>query len=230
MSIQRIDRKRAITPETRTKLAVVSFKMMRKWVGILGISIVLLLPLINYLFGGCTEIQPSISHYYYTIAGSLFVGLLCVIGFFLIIYPGNGLWEDLPANIAGMLAIAVALFPTGLNGAVVPCAKASHIYHPGLSTAHLLAAGLFFIILGYVAIFQFPTKLKGKKWRDFFYKLCGILMWLSIAAIAPMTFSDSYSDFLNAHKLVFFLEVLAVLAFGFSWLVKGFELEQEYSG
>ncbi|MCG2612817.1 hypothetical protein LZZ85_00940 [Terrimonas sp. NA20] len=232
MAIQSIDRKRAVTPETRSKLALLSFKMMRKWVGILGLSIGALLPLVTATVTDCGIIQESISHYYYTIAGNIFVGLLCAVSFFLIIYPGNGKWEDLWTNIAGILAIAVAFFPTSFNQLDQSCTRQGFVYDSWVSDVHLSSAAAFFIILGYVAFRQFPQKNSGDKnnkrqaARNLFYKGCGIIMWACIGILAPMVLSKSYGHYLSINKLVFALEVIALLAFGSCWLVKGFELDQ----
>jgi multisubunit Na+/H+ antiporter MnhG subunit len=205
---------------------------MRLTVGILGLSIGILLPIITALLSNCYFLQESISHYYYTIAGDVFVGLLCAVAFFLIIYPGEGRWEDLWANIAGICAIGVALFPTGYHQQNDACTRKYFDYDNWVSTVHLLSAGAFFIILGGVAIFQFPkitAPMTAKELvnRQWFYKGCGIVMWLCIAALAPMKLSDNYNHFLSVNKVVFFAEVIALVAFGCCWLTKGTELQSE---
>jgi hypothetical protein len=236
MSIQNIDAKRAvdITPGERTKLAVFTFKMMRRWVGILGLLIGVVLPVITAIFTDCWKIQESISHYYYTVGGDVFVGLLCAVAFFLILYPGDGEWQDFWTNLAGVLALAVAFFPTTYDQLDQSCTKRSFAYADWVSTVHLSCAAVFFIILGGVSIFQFPRKLEAgedttKRWvRNFCYRLCGIVMWLCILLLAPMVISDPYDYYLSVNKYVFWLEVVALVAFGLSWLVKGWELERGY--
>ena len=58
--------------------------------------------------------QGSISAYFYTPARSMFVGALVAIGVCLIAIVGRTPWEDMFLNIAGMLAVVVALVPTSL--------------------------------------------------------------------------------------------------------------------
>jgi hypothetical protein len=233
MATIHVDPEKPVVNDRQSDLIIVSFRLMRKIVGIIGLIIGILLPVITMLVSQCFVVQESISHYYYTIAGDVFVGLLCGVAFFLIVYPGNGNWEDLWTNIAGILALCVAFFPTGYQQFDNACTKFSYCYPDWVSTVHLVSAGLFFIILGGVAFFQFPKRpAKGespekRKTRNRFYRICGGVMWFCIALLIPMAFDrfDSYADFLAKHKIVFMLEVVLLLAFGLSWLIKGIALQ-----
>ncbi|QJW88744.1 hypothetical protein HNV11_04790 [Spirosoma taeanense] len=234
MATIKVDSTEPVTSNRQAKLIVVSFRLMRLIVGVLGLSIGILLPIIAALFSNCSLLQESISHYYYTVTGDVFVGLLCAVAFFLILYPGEGRWEDLWTNIAGICALGVAFFPTGYDQQNNACTKYSFEYAQWVSTIHLLSAGAFFIILGGVAFFQFskitaPMTVIERKNRQWFYKGCGIVMWLCIAVLIPMTFLESYSYFLSVNKIVFFAEVIALVAFGWCWLKKGTELQSENS-
>ena len=69
------------------KSLVFSYLTLRKTIGILGTSF----PFVLYLGALIifrTGIQSSISSYYHTGMGDVFVGTLCVIGFFLLSYKG----------------------------------------------------------------------------------------------------------------------------------------------
>jgi hypothetical protein len=48
-------------------------------------------------------------------------------------------------------------------------------------------------------------------------------MWLCILLLLPMTYLESYRDYLSRNKIVFTVEVIALVAFGLSWLIKGME-------
>lgn len=220
------------------KLIIVSFRLMRLIVGILGLSIGILLPIVTALLSKCILLQQSISHYYYTIAGDVFVGLLCAVAFFLISYPGEGKWEDIWTNIARVCALLVAFFPTCYNQLNLACTKYSFKYDEWVSKLHLISAGVFFIILGGVAYFQFskitePMTQRERKNRQRFYKVCGIIMWLCIVSLIPMAlpetimFIKNYINFLSVNKIIFFDEVIALVAFGICWLTKGTELNME---
>ncbi|RAR75680.1 hypothetical protein [Flavobacterium aciduliphilum] len=84
------------------KNLVMSYHRMRRWVGYLGISLPFTLFTGNWLFHFCSIykndllmamkdpnytstkfLRDSISEYYYTPMGELFVGTLCAVSFFL---------------------------------------------------------------------------------------------------------------------------------------------------
>lgn len=78
----------------------------------LGLPIIMLL---GSASGAC--FYNSISHYYYSrYLGVVFVGALFFIGSFLIVYRGGNDAEKVLANIAGVCAFAVAIFPTEQSG------------------------------------------------------------------------------------------------------------------
>jgi hypothetical protein len=56
--------------------------------------------------------QTSISAYYFTLAHSVFIGAVCVIGALLIVYKGSKDTEDVLLNLAGTVAFVVAFVPT----------------------------------------------------------------------------------------------------------------------
>ena len=62
---------------------VISYLTLRQIVGVLGISFPFILAGGNMIIQGAIGIQPSISAYYHTPMGDVFVGTLCVIGFVL---------------------------------------------------------------------------------------------------------------------------------------------------
>lgn len=196
---------------------VISYLTLRKTVGLLG----LLFPFILY-FGGRllfnTGLQSSVSTYYYTGMGDVFVGTICIIGFFLYSYRGYEPKDDIAGDLACIFALGTALFPThetaggsGLTGYI-----------------HLGSAALFFIVLIYFSVFLFtksdpdrppsPRKLH----RNRVYRTCGGIMALCILFITLyFLLLSSMTASLEALKPVFWLESTAVAAFGISWLIKG---------
>jgi hypothetical protein len=60
--------------------------------------------------------QTSISAYYYTPVGPIFIGCMFLVGLALIAYKGHYVREDLFLNVAGMLAPVVAVVPTTAVG------------------------------------------------------------------------------------------------------------------
>jgi hypothetical protein len=53
------------------------------------------------------------------------------------------------------------------------------------------------------------------------YRVCGITIFATITLIAIYNFSGIEFQWLDKYKPVFWLEWIALLAFGTSWLVKG---------
>jgi hypothetical protein len=92
-------------------MAVRNYLTLRKLIGILGISLPVVMWLGERLFCS-SQLQPTISDYYYTRMRDEFVGILWAIGVFLVCYRGTRVWDDIISTAAGAFAILVALFPT----------------------------------------------------------------------------------------------------------------------
>jgi len=60
-----------------------------------------------------TDFQTSISAYYWTLdlERNFFVGVLCAVGVFLLLYKGYNRLEDRILDLAGISAAGVAFFP-----------------------------------------------------------------------------------------------------------------------
>lgn len=188
--------------------SVVSYLTLRKVVGILGVA----LPIVVALWGFtiCHCFQPSISDYYSLRTRDAFVGILFTIGWFLFTYRGYDRRDDIAGNIACVCALGVALFPnTGT---------------PLQSKVHFASAVGLFLVLAYFSLVLF-VKSSGnptprKLMRNRVYRVCGVIMLACIALIGLSYSLLSTPSFLSA-KPVFWLESLALWAFGFSWFVKG---------
>ena len=206
------------------KSMVISYLALRKVIGIIGISLPFVLAIGAAIFFG-TNIQSSVSSYYYTGMGDVFVGALCAIGVFLFSYKGpNPVDEpadDRAGNLGGVFAVGMALFPTVSDS-------------PGSSDAsfigyiHIIFAAGFFLTLIYFSLFLFtkihPTRSPSRKklQRNKVYRVCGYIMILCILLIAIYSLlPNGMAMSLKAYHPVFWLEAIAVVAFGISWLTKG---------
>ncbi len=94
-----------------------TYRRIRKAIGILGFALPIVLISFSIIPYFPTQVQPSISDYYYTNLRELFTGCLCAVGLFLIRYQGhknpNFFKNDSKlTNIAGAMAFGVALMPT----------------------------------------------------------------------------------------------------------------------
>lgn len=192
---------------------VMSYLGLRKAVGLIGILLPLVLWLGTIMLGG-PALLGSISGYYHSDMGNVFVGSMCAFGVFLWSYR-YGRADNIAGSIAGTLAIGVALFPT--KPAAAPNALLS------VGTLHLVCAGLFFLTLAYFAFVLFRkndgSRTPRKRMRDMVYATCGWLIVISmVGAIAgPLVLGETYHEL----RLLFVFEAVAIEAFGIAWFVKG---------
>ena len=189
-----------------------SYMDLRKAVGWIGILLPFTL-MIGVLFIFDEKvIQESISHYYYTGMGDVFVGALCAVALFMFFYSGYDKRDDWAGNLAGVFAIGMAWFPVTESGTAT-----------GAGIIHVICAGLFFFILAVFSLFFFtrgeenPTRQKLK--RNKVYVTCGIVILACLIAIA-IYHAMSHDENLKS-GFVFWAETAALVAFGISWLTKG---------
>jgi hypothetical protein len=190
----------------------------------LGMGVIaVLLPLSLWLGGRVFDgegLRCSMSAYYHSASmRDVFVGALVAIGACLYLYKGFSTKENVALNLAGALAVGIALVPTGAN-----CGDETK----GL-TAHAVFAVLFFVTIAYVAIRRADDTLslvrdaqKAERLR-LVYRVLGVGMLLSpvVAVIIAQLFQRGREQ----SSLVFFIEALAVWLFAAFWLVKSRELK-----
>ena len=204
---------------------LISFNTLRKTIGWLGILLPLALLLENFIFTDCCCIQDSISHYYYTVAGNLFVGTLCAVAMFLIAYRGYPDDKDsILTTLAGIFALGIAFFPTNDNSS-----NSCAILHLPDSNVrrivHFTCATIFFLLLAGISYYFF-TRSGGKKTnkkivRNKIYRTCAILIVVFVAGIAGYAIFANRLQSIEKYHPIFWLEWGALLSFGTSWLVKG---------
>ena len=211
-----------------------SAKNFRRIVGLNGMLLPILLWAFLYLSSGNAEVLESISHYYYTPANSIFIGIMATLSMFLVVYNYKDRKLDFVLScIAGIAAICVILFPTNnlvdsaaaVDGSYIISYTQPSSFRVGF---HYVSAALFFLVLAYMSAFLFtksnPAKPRSphKRLRNRIYRVCAVLMVLSILAILLLGKLNLIPELpYDEWKLTFWLEVLAVESFGISWLVKG---------
>jgi hypothetical protein len=189
-----------------------SYLALRKAVGWIGILLpfVLMTGLI-VLFREKTVLK-TISLYYHSDMRDLFVGALCAIALFLFFYKGYSKWDNRAANLAAFFALGIAFFPTVSEGPL-----------DWKAWIHFISASLFFITLSCFSMFLFtkknPNPTKNKLTRNKIYISCGVIMITCLVAI--LLFFVFFEKSFPQSSLVFWLESLALIAFGISWLIKG---------
>lgn len=203
---------------------VLSFMTVRKVVGWLGMSLPPILLVGSLLLADCPGMQDSISHYYFTVTGDLFVGTLCAVSLFLFTYKGYNSKDNIFTNAAGLFALGVAFFATHDNS-TDRCSIVEMDAPAWRPFVHYGSAALFFLTLAYISLFLF-TKSKGTKTpekikRNRIYRACALIMvaCLLLIALTHLLGWEQYNS--TWFKIVFYLETIALWAFGFSWLTKG---------
>jgi|NGEPerStandDraft_6_1074524.scaffolds.fasta_scaffold48527_2 hypothetical protein len=218
--------KKQLNPSS-SETDLLTYRRIRKAIGWLGISLPFALVILSLIPFFKTNVQNSISYYYYTNLREVFTGVLCAVGLFLIRYKGVDnpvFWknDDKMTNIAGIMALGVALIPTNPNC----CSENIYTLIPYcvklLGCFHYLFGGVFFFILAIMSLVIFTIGQKENKDipvgilnENNIYKICGIAI-IVFAIMIPLC------DLLNLFPrstLVF--EALALIAFGTSWLIKG---------
>ena len=210
---------------------MISYQTLRKTIGWLGILLPAAMILGNAVFGYCYTIQSSVSHYYYTLTGNLFTGILCAVALFLIAYKGYNRLDQLASTMAGGFALLIALFPTNMetlaaqNTDKLSCVVFELPTNTLRNTVHYVSAGLFFLTLAFISWALFtkgeahPTH--QKQLRNRVYRTCSLLIVVCICLIGLYGIWGERRDAISRLKPVFFLEWIALLAFGTSWLIKG---------
>jgi len=204
---------------------IISYKNLRRLIGILG----MLLPLIVWAGGALFEglgLQRSISFYYHTNARDVFVGLLVGVSLFLITYNGYEAIDDIVTTATGTAGFGIALFPClSSRGAVAPVGFFQ--LRPMVSNAlHISCAGLFFVLLAVNSLFLFTrtadrgAMTRNKKRRNAVYVACGAAILAAIAALVLVQIIVP-AETIDRSPVVFWLETAMLAAFGISWLVKG---------
>lgn len=204
---------------------LISFLTIRKAVGVLGIFLPIVLLSGNFFLDNCAHTEHSISDYYYTKMGHYLVGTLCAVALFLFCYKGYEKIDNIACKLAALFALGVAFFPTSSTQPVSPCKILCTDSGKFVNTVHFISASLLFVTLALISLKLFTKKeekpTKQKIERNRVYIICGWVMLGSIVITALYFNIKPLQKILAAYKPVFWMETIALWAFGISWLVKG---------
>lgn len=210
------------------KDALTSFNSLRNTVGVLGI----LLPVIIVLMHG--GLLASVSLFYYSKAAVYFIAFLSLLGVFMLNYKGyekkadEKISDNAISSIAGILALLIVVFPT--NCTIEKSEFCNSFISGGfplyghndklVQIIHVISALGFFIIMAIISYLKFtrgdlsdPLKLKKNK----IHRISAITIITSLVLFAI----ERIAKISVTPYDVFFLESIAIWAFGISWLVKG---------
>lgn len=208
---------------------VISYLAMRKAIGVIGIALPIALVVgrlvVNVVCPDCGVyrgptggyiIQSSISSYYWTVVGDILVGGLFAIGIFLLAYKGKKRRDDIAGDLACLFALGVALFPTSQGDEITR-----------IGVLHYVSAAGLFITLAYFCLVLFQEDDIGptdrlKPARNKVYRICGFVIVGCIIGILAVNVLAMLGVTLPTFIApVFWLEAIAIWAFGWSWFVKG---------
>ncbi len=208
---------------TSSDRIIISYKALRRLIGVLGILLPFICMLGGWLFA-CDPVQPSISLYYYTNMRDFLVGLLFVVSLFLMTYKGTYKIDMVVTTITGIAGLCVALFPCYNEALEEQRVGIFQLYPETSNVVHLTFAAIFFLLLAINSYFLFtriidavtPQKLK----RNTIYRICGIVIFICLIGLfaSMILFSPEQRA---SSRIVLIFETIALLAFGVSWLVKG---------
>jgi hypothetical protein len=205
-------------PESTDSL-VRSYLGLRMAGGLIGMALPFVLALGNMALEGF-GIQSSISGYYHTGMRDVFVGSLCAIGVFLVSCSGYDRSDAIAGDLACIFAVGVALFP------IAPEVNATPREH-FFGSLHLLCAAGFFLTLSFLALVLFrrtdrpkTEQTRQKTQRNAVYAVCGYTMLVCLALIVIVK-SIFNTAAVRKFAPVFWLEGVAIFAFGVCWIIKG---------
>lgn len=201
---------------------VLSYTALRRAVGIVAFTLPFAVTI--PVFVATHHIEPSISASYYTFMRNFFVGSLCAISMFMLCCRGYDRRDVLASEFSALFALGVAFFPCN---------------NPRTSGIHYVSAALLFFTLAYFCLVLFrlsvPHPTRRKRQRNRVYAGCGVVILLSIAALALIALLHHFGVISDpplprtSHTTLLF-ETTSLLAFGTAWLVKGETFLQDLPG
>ena len=170
--------------------------------------IAFLMPWVVYYIAGDPDLE-SISASYHTEAQDAFVGMLFVVGAFLMAYRGRFRLHGFASKMGAVAAVLVALFPT----------STSQLNLDSNGIHYAAAVALFSVLVYFCYVFWKATKdgTVVEKRRSPFYAVCGAIMvvcMLVVAIASAVGIPDEVG-------VTFWGEAIALTAFGVAWIVAG---------
>ena len=210
--------------------STINHQTLRRVIGIIAI----LHPVVLYVGGKLIfniDLQPSMSHYYWTGMSDVFVGIITATGVFLLCYRGYARHDHIVSLVAGISAILVALFPVP---PIIADQLSSTQKYVGL--VHGAAAIVFLSSIAYFCLVLFVRHVPDgmpsteKKKRNLCYKIFGYIIVACIIAVIIYAAVPFINAKLSDIPFVFWLEVIAFWSFGAAWLIKGQALLTDKNG
>ena len=187
-----------------TQKPVISTHTIRLVIGLIAIT----LPFLTSWLAGDPPLKSISASYYVTSSDwprNIFVGFLISISALFLAYNGTNKTEFYLSKVGSVASFLIATFPE----------------QGSTSTVHGIASVIMFSILA-ILCYQFnksalsiyksnPAKFPQAKTRAHIYKVCGLVIIVSMVLVAI--------KFPPIARLTFYCESAGLLAFGIAWLV-----------
>lgn len=209
----------------------ISFKTMRRMIGLLGMALPVVMFAWSVLFTRQHFLLDSISSYYHTNLRDVFVGILCSVSFFFFAFHGYDRRDFVAYKIASISALGIAFSPAFIKSVINPYIHIAPNVNSVTNAVHYVFAAIFFGTLAVVSLWLFTRTGKSsdrvksllrseKRNRNRIYRACGIIILLGLVLLAILNALKEGTAILGIDP-VFWVETIMLFAFGFSWLVKG---------
>jgi hypothetical protein len=131
--------------------------------------------------------------------------------------------------VACLFAVGIALFPVAPEREMTTLEQILGYAHTAC-TAGFFSALIYFCLCLFTRTNPDVPRTPRKRMRDRIYRVCGYTMIACILLIAAYLFVEDTATRLRPYAPAFWLDGLAIVAFGVSWLVKGEAILQDRPG
>ncbi|MCA2217410.1 DUF998 domain-containing protein [Jidongwangia harbinensis] len=220
-------------PDDPAVLYAKSYLLVRSILGIIGVA----LP-IAFIVGeawfidGGVQVRGSLSSYYHSTMRDLFVAALSVTGFLLLTYMAGqrNTYDYWLSTVAGIAVLGVAFFPTtrpgigdapacGTSPEPAGCAAIQqHLGEALTARIHFVSAAVFILSLAAIA-FVFARREKRHHTDPRLATVQMVCGWVIVAAVGWSVLGLWVDLQIGPLTPLYVTEVVAVWAFGLSWLL-----------
>lgn len=209
-----------------------SWLLNRLVIGVLGLAMPIMVILGDRLFFDAVKLpRASLSAYYFSPLGGVFVGTLCATGVLLITYMcfhRNG--DNVASSAAGVAAILVALVPTWPDPGDVPTALQVKLGPDLDQNVHTWSAVVFIAMLAWLS-WRFGEREgeRGNVKLSRTHRALSVVM--AVTALLALVLNYVFHvTRVGGWSGLLIVELVCTLAFGVSWLLKGMELSASLVG
>ena len=191
---------------------VISHHMLRMLIGINGIALPVIVFFGRFIPGGWSNVENSISDYYYTEYRDIFVGILFVLGFFLLSYRGKDTKEDCFANSGFFFSLGTALFPCRSDVVLI-------------QAVHYISAVSLFAMFAVFSLWLFRRSFFGTELSPALKKINIVYIVTGTVLVACCVFLIIFGfirsqSFHSRYKPILITESAGLFTFAYAWFTR----------